>query len=95
MGNGIAQVAATSGYQVTCMDLQTAALEKAKATIAKYRPKIFFLYEPAYWQRKNLSIADAQRFFAGFGYDIHIVEFGPRRAVTGEVGLGQVLLAVP
>jgi 3-hydroxybutyryl-CoA dehydrogenase len=35
MGNGIAQVAATSGYQVTCMDVIPAALEKAKATIAK------------------------------------------------------------
>jgi 3-hydroxybutyryl-CoA dehydrogenase len=35
MGNGIAQVAATSGYQVTCMDVMTAALEKASAAIAK------------------------------------------------------------
>jgi 3-hydroxybutyryl-CoA dehydrogenase len=35
MGNGIAQVAATSGYQVTCMDVLPAALEKAKTTIAK------------------------------------------------------------
>jgi 3-hydroxybutyryl-CoA dehydrogenase len=35
MGNGIAQVAATSGYQVTCMDIMPAALEKAKAAIAK------------------------------------------------------------
>jgi saccharopine dehydrogenase-like NADP-dependent oxidoreductase len=35
MGNGIAQVAATSGYQVTCMDVMPAALEKAKAAIAK------------------------------------------------------------
>ena len=35
MGNGIAQVAATSGYDVTCMDLMPAALEKAKAAIAK------------------------------------------------------------
>lgn len=40
MGNGIAQVAATSGYQVTCMDVQTAALEKAKATIAKSTTKL-------------------------------------------------------
>ena len=29
MGNGIAQVAATSGYEVTCMDVMPAALEKA------------------------------------------------------------------
>ena len=35
MGNGIAQVAATSGYQVTCMDVMPAALEKARAAIAK------------------------------------------------------------
>lgn len=41
MGNGIAQVAATSGYQVTCMDVQPAALEKAKAAIAKSTAKLF------------------------------------------------------
>ena len=35
MGNGIAQVAATSGYQVTCMDVMPAALEQARAAIAK------------------------------------------------------------
>ena len=40
MGNGIAQVAATSGYQVTCMDLMPAALEKAKAAIAKSTSKL-------------------------------------------------------
>jgi 3-hydroxybutyryl-CoA dehydrogenase len=40
MGNGIAQVAATLGYQVTCMDVQSAALEKAKATIAKSTAKL-------------------------------------------------------
>lgn len=40
MGNGIAQIAATSGYQVTCMDVQPAALEKAKATIAKSTAKL-------------------------------------------------------
>jgi 3-hydroxybutyryl-CoA dehydrogenase len=34
MGNGIAQVAATSGYQVTCLDVIGSALEKAKTTIA-------------------------------------------------------------
>src|SRR5688500_17999501 len=41
MGNGIAQVAATSGYQVTCMDVRPAALDKAKATIAKSTTKLF------------------------------------------------------
>jgi len=40
MGNGIAQVAATSGYQVTCMDVVPAALDKAKATIAKSTAKL-------------------------------------------------------
>jgi 3-hydroxybutyryl-CoA dehydrogenase len=40
MGNGIAQVAATSGYRVTCMDVAPAALEKAKATIAKSTAKL-------------------------------------------------------
>ena len=40
MGNGIAQVAATSGYQVTCMDVMAAALDKAKATIAKSTAKL-------------------------------------------------------
>jgi 3-hydroxybutyryl-CoA dehydrogenase len=40
MGNGIAQTAATFGYQVTCMDVMPAALEKAKATIAKSTAKL-------------------------------------------------------
>jgi 3-hydroxybutyryl-CoA dehydrogenase len=40
MGNGIAQVAATSGYQVTCMDVMPAALEKAKVAIAKSTSKL-------------------------------------------------------
>lgn len=40
MGNGIAQVSATSGYQVTCMDVVPAALEKAKAAIAKSTAKL-------------------------------------------------------
>jgi len=40
MGNGIAQVATTSGYQVTCMDVMPAALEKAKAAIAKSTGKL-------------------------------------------------------
>ena len=35
MGNGIAQTAAVCGYTVTCMDAFPAALEKARATIAK------------------------------------------------------------
>jgi 3-hydroxybutyryl-CoA dehydrogenase len=35
MGNGIAQTAATSGFDVTCMDVVPAALEKARAAIGK------------------------------------------------------------
>ncbi len=40
MGNGIAQVAATSGYQVTCMDVVPAALEKGRAAIARSVDKL-------------------------------------------------------
>jgi 3-hydroxybutyryl-CoA dehydrogenase len=40
MGNGIAQVAATSGYQVTMMDVVPAQLERAQATIAKSVDKL-------------------------------------------------------
>jgi 3-hydroxybutyryl-CoA dehydrogenase len=40
MGNGIAQVAVTSGFEVTCMDVMPAALEKAKSTIAKSTAKL-------------------------------------------------------
>ena len=40
MGNGIAQVAATSGYQVTCMDVQASALEKARTAISKSTGKL-------------------------------------------------------
>ncbi len=40
MGSGIAQTAATYGYQTTCMDVQPAALEKAKAAIAKSAAKL-------------------------------------------------------
>jgi 3-hydroxybutyryl-CoA dehydrogenase len=40
MGNGIAQVAAISGYEVTCMDVMPAALEKAIAAIARSTSKL-------------------------------------------------------
>ncbi len=40
MGNGIAQAAATSGFQVTCMDVVPAALEKARAVIEKSTAKL-------------------------------------------------------
>ena len=59
MGNGIAQVAATSGYQVTCMDVRPAALEKAKATIAKSTAK---LMEKGAIKAAQKEAADAIRF---------------------------------
>ncbi len=40
MGSGIAQVAATSGYTVTCMDTFPAALEKAHGSIAESTAKL-------------------------------------------------------
>lgn len=59
MGNGIAQVAATSGYQVTCMDVMPAALEKAKATIAKSTSK---LLEKGVIKAAQKEAADAIQF---------------------------------
>jgi 3-hydroxybutyryl-CoA dehydrogenase len=41
MGNGIAQVAATSGFQVTLMDVVPEQLERAKSAIAKSVDKLF------------------------------------------------------
>jgi 3-hydroxybutyryl-CoA dehydrogenase len=40
MGNGIAQVAATSGYQVTMMDVVPGQVERAQATIVKSIEKL-------------------------------------------------------
>ena len=59
MGNGIAQVAATSGYQVTCMDVMPAALDKAKAVIAKSTAK---LLEKGVLTAEQKASADAIRF---------------------------------
>ncbi|HNK64439.1 MAG TPA: 3-hydroxybutyryl-CoA dehydrogenase [Anaerolineales bacterium] len=59
MGNGIAQVAATSGYQVTCMDVQAPALEKAKATIARSTAK---LVEKGALTAEQKANADGIRF---------------------------------
>ncbi len=55
MGNGIAQVAATSGYQVTCMDVQPLALEKARAAIAKSTAR---LLEKGHLTQKQKEAAD-------------------------------------
>ena len=59
MGNGIAQVAATSGYRVTCMDVLPAALEKAKATIGKSTAKLLEKEKITAEQKAN---ADAINF---------------------------------
>ncbi|MBI1793901.1 MAG: 3-hydroxybutyryl-CoA dehydrogenase [Chloroflexi bacterium] len=59
MGNGIAQVAATSGYTVSCMDVQPAALEKAKAAIDKSTAK---LLEKATLTKEQKSAADGIKY---------------------------------
>ena len=64
MGNGIAQVAATSGYQVTCMDVIPAALEKAKATIAKSIAK---LLEKGTISAEQKAAADQIKFVSSYG----------------------------
>ena len=62
MGNGIAQMAATSGYNVTCMDAFPAALEKAKATIAKSTAK---LLEKGTLTAEQKTAAESIRFVNG------------------------------
>jgi 3-hydroxybutyryl-CoA dehydrogenase len=59
MGNGIAQVAATSGYQVTCMDVIPAAVERAKTAIAKSTAK---LVEKGTLTREQKANADAIQY---------------------------------
>jgi 3-hydroxybutyryl-CoA dehydrogenase len=55
MGNGIAQTAATCGFNVTCMDVFPEALEKAKTVIAKSTAKLL----------EKGQITDAQKDAAG------------------------------
>lgn len=59
MGNGIAQVAAASGYQVTCMDVMPAALENARTAIAKSTSK---LLEKGMLTAEQKASADAIQF---------------------------------
>jgi 3-hydroxybutyryl-CoA dehydrogenase len=54
MGNGIAQTAAVSGFDVTCMDIFPEAVEKAKSVISKSIEKLL---------QKNL-ISESQRYSA-------------------------------
>jgi 3-hydroxybutyryl-CoA dehydrogenase len=63
MGNGIAQVAATSGYQVTCMDVMPAALEKAKTAIAKSTAK---LLEKGMISAEQKAAADQIKFVSTY-----------------------------
>jgi 3-hydroxybutyryl-CoA dehydrogenase len=63
MGNGIAQVAATSGDEVTCMDVMPVALEKAKATIAKSTSK---LVEKGTITAEQKSVADKINFVSSY-----------------------------
>ena len=64
MGNGIAQTAAVSGYSVTCMDVQPAALEKAKATIGKSTAKLLSKERITLEQK---AAADAINFVSNMG----------------------------
>jgi len=64
MGNGIAQVAATCGYQVTCMDVMPAALEKAKAAIATSTSK---LLEKGKLNKEQKDSADAIQYVGDMG----------------------------
>ena len=63
MGNGIAQVAATSDYRVTCMDVAPAALEKAKVTIAKSTAKLLEKEKITLYQK---AAADGISFVSDF-----------------------------
>lgn len=71
------------------------ALQGMRGLIERDRPKIFFLYEPSYWQRQDLELMDAVKFFASHGYGVQEVEFRSRREVVGEIPKGQVFLATP
>jgi 3-hydroxybutyryl-CoA dehydrogenase len=63
MGNGIAQVAATSGYEVTCMDVMPPALEKAKTIIARSTAK---LVEKGSLTVEQKAKAEAIHFVSGY-----------------------------
>jgi 3-hydroxybutyryl-CoA dehydrogenase len=62
MGNGIAQVAATSGYQVTCTDVVPAVLQKAYATVKKSAGK---LQEKGTLTAEQAEAADGIKFQFG------------------------------
>jgi 3-hydroxybutyryl-CoA dehydrogenase len=62
MGSGIAQVAATSGYTVSCMDVLPGALEKARAAIAESTAK---LADKGRITAGQKNAADSIRFVSG------------------------------
>ncbi len=62
MGSGIAQVAATSGYAVSCMDVMPGALEKAQALIAESTARLLDKGRITPEQKKA---ADAIRYVSG------------------------------
>ena len=62
MGSGIAQVAATSGYAVSCMDVLPGALEKAQALIAESTARLLDKGRITPEQKKA---ADAIRYVSG------------------------------
>jgi 3-hydroxybutyryl-CoA dehydrogenase len=64
MGNGIAQTGATSGFEVTCMDVVPAALEKARAAIGKSTTK---LVEKGSLTAEQKRRADAIAFVTDMG----------------------------
>jgi len=63
MGNGIAQVAATSGYRVTCMDVVPSALEHARSTIARSTAK---LHQKGAITAEQVSAAERIEFAGDF-----------------------------
>ena len=74
MGNGIAQVAATSGHRVTCMDVVPAALEKAKATIAKSTAKLLEKEKITVYQKAATEAIDYVTDIANIGEADLIIE---------------------
>ena len=71
MGNGIAQVAATSGYAVTCMDVLPTALEKARVAIEKSTAR---LLEKGALTQKQKTAADKINYVANLD-EAHRADF--------------------
>lgn len=63
MGSGIAQIAATSGFQVTCLDVMPKALENARGMIARSTAK---LLEKGSLTEKQKAAADRINFVSSY-----------------------------